>query len=114
MRVAKIKIDDKSYYVACPIGTLQKIENYNKNESKGEEFVDAITILHFLLEAGEDYAKNQGIDNPKLPTVKGMLQSLDISDFLEIQKEVEETIKKSMEREVEIDEKEQQAKQEAI
>lgn len=111
MKMARVSIDGDRYLICCPIGVLKRIEDYMNLDSTGDEFIDAVQTLYFMIEAGAKYADKKGIKNPPLPLLNDLMDTIDIEDFARIQSQVENTITESYQTEVCVSTKEQKTMQ---
>lgn len=107
MRTTTIELQGKEYLLCLSlrgISNLEKryggLENVTKIMAK-PNVGDAIILLAEMMNCGAKYAKLNGIENPEPLSQEELEYGLDMADFVPMMAKIGETVRLSMEREVE-------------
>lgn len=113
MRTGKIAINGKEYLLCFSARTMRNfseryggLENMDKVMTDGtevEQLDESIWQLKEMLEAGNRYAKLEGLENPEPPSTEDLYDLCDIGDFTKMKERIFESITESNKREVEVE-----------
>lgn len=109
MRTATIELDGKQRILCFSTGVVENVcEKYGSLEdyfgAMGDDQVTQIRTVVWslaqMMKAGDEYAKQKGIDNPPPLSEEYIRTMTDISELTGLQKKIQETITNGSKREV--------------
>ena len=110
MRTGSININGKTYLLCFSARVMRDcVERYgditgiDKALSEGsdiEKFNESLWLLSKMMEAGEKYARIEGVENPRALTEDELLDSMDIGSMTDMASNIKKTITDGVGREV--------------
>jgi hypothetical protein len=107
MRTTTIELKGKEYILCLSLKGIANLSaRYGGSEKASEamakpDICDAIIILAEMMNCGARYAKLNGMENPEPLSEEMVGYGLDMADFAPMMAKIDETVRLSMEREVE-------------
>lgn len=107
MRTTTFELKGKDYILCLSLKGIANLSAYYgslENASKAmtkPDICDAIILLAEMMNCGAKYAKLNGIKNPEPLSQEELEYGLDMADFVPMMAKIGETVRLSMEREVE-------------
>lgn len=110
MRTGSISINGKTYMLCFSArvmrdcveryGDITGIDNALSDGTDIEKFNESLWLLSKMMEAGEKYARIEGLENPKALTEDELLDCLDIDSMSDMAAGIKKTIVNGNNREV--------------
>lgn len=107
MRTTTIELKGKEYILCLSLKGIANLSaRYGDLEKASKamakpDICDAIIILAEMMSCGDRYAKLNGMENPEPLSQEELEYGLDLADFVPMMAKIGETVRLSMEREVE-------------
>lgn len=101
MRTAKAKIHDKEYIICFSTRVLMALEEREGDSSAGLEKImktqkvsDVFWLLAQMIDAGDRYAKIEGIDNPGTISYDELVDTLGVDEYQDVFGAITEAVQK--------------------
>lgn len=107
MRTAKAKIHGKEYLICFSTRVLMALEERDGDSSAGLEKImktqkvsDVFWLLAQMIDAGDRYAKIEGIDNPGTISYDELVDTLGVDEYQDVFGAITEAVQKGTKPEV--------------
>lgn len=113
MRTGKIEINGKEYLLcfsarvvrscAKRYGRIENIDNALNSGTEADQMDECFWLLAEMMDAGNRYAKEEGIENPKPLDFDTLYDVCGMDDIFNMKEHIFQTVSSGNEREVEIE-----------